>query len=299
MSAEGATSAKGNRAQRRYTMADGVGIIADIAGDPHAPTVVLMHGGGQTRHSWSSAMRTMAQAGYRVINYDARGHGDSSWSPDGKYAFDIYSRDLMEIARDIEGKFALIGASLGGATAIHAINRGLNPDALILVDIIPHANLAGVRRIRDFMSGYPEGFASLEEAASAVAAYNPLRPMPQDHEGLRKNLRQRADGRYRWHWDPRILDNDYRTQMALLERAVVEYAENQATPTLLVRGTQSDVVTDSGVAEFRKLLPALEVTEVAKAGHMVAGDQNDTFNASVLQYLLRRMPPGAVNFRSG
>jgi pimeloyl-ACP methyl ester carboxylesterase len=233
-----------------------------------------------------------------VINYDARGHGDSGWSPDGKYTFDIYSRDLVEIAHDIENRFALIGASLGGATAIHAINRGLKPDALILVDIIPRANPAGVQRIRNFMSGYPEGFASLEEAARAVAAYNPLRPMPKDHEGLRKNLRKRADGRYGWHWDPRILDNDYRTQMALLERAVVEFAANKATPTLLVRGAQSDVVTDSGVAEFRKLLPALEVTEVARAGHMVAGDQNDTFNASVLQYLLRQMPPGAVNFHS-
>jgi alpha-beta hydrolase superfamily lysophospholipase len=37
--------------------------------------VILLHGGGQTRHSWSGAAQALAQRGYRVINFDARGHG--------------------------------------------------------------------------------------------------------------------------------------------------------------------------------------------------------------------------------
>jgi len=280
--------------RQHYRTLDGINLAADVAGDQRTPTVILLHGGGQTRHSWSGTMRAMNSAGYTVINYDARGHGDSGWSKDGEYSFAIYSRDLQLIAGQLECRFALVGASLGGATAIHAINSDLRPDALVLVDIIPRADIAGVTRIRDFMSAYPEGFSSLEEAADAVATYNPHRPKPNDYEGLRKNLRLREDNRYRWHWDPRILANDHIKEMASLERSVIEFAAKTTIPTLLVRGMRSDVVTDVGVADFRRLLPRLEVFEVPGAGHMVAGDQNDAFSEGVLQYLLRVIPPNAV-----
>jgi hypothetical protein len=51
-----------------------------------------------------------------------------------------------------------------------------------------------------------EGFATLEEAAAAIAAYLPHRKQPRSLEGLAKNLRQDSDGRYRWHWDPAFID---------------------------------------------------------------------------------------------
>ena len=61
-------------------------------------------------------------------------------------------------------------------------------------------------RIGAFMSEHMEiGFGSLEEVADAVAAYNPHRPRPTDLSGLKKNVRQRADGRWVWHWDPRFM----------------------------------------------------------------------------------------------
>ena len=61
-------------------------------------------------------------------------------------------------------------------------------------------------RIGAFMSEHMEsGFGSLEEVADAVAAYNPHRPRPTDLSGLKKNVRQRDDGRWVWHWDPRFM----------------------------------------------------------------------------------------------
>ena len=66
---------------------------------------------------------------------------------------------------------------------------------------------AGVARILTFMSAHPDGFASLDDARDAIAAYNPHRPPPRDTVRLHKNLRQGSDGRYRWHWDPRFLDH--------------------------------------------------------------------------------------------
>ena len=95
---------------RRFETADGIRLTADEVGPPHAPAVILLHGGGQTRHSWSGAMLALAGCGYRVINFDARGHGDSDWSPDGAYELDDRVRDLRTIVESLNCRFALVGA---------------------------------------------------------------------------------------------------------------------------------------------------------------------------------------------
>ncbi|HEX7872306.1 MAG TPA: alpha/beta hydrolase [Sphingobium sp.] len=272
-----------------FRMSDGVRIIADVGGDPAAPTVVLMHGGGQTRHSWSGAMRALVEAGYHVINFDARGHGESDWSPDGVYTLSIRARDLGEILRHNRGPVAFVGASMGGATALYAVGEHVEPApaALVMVDIVPRPNPVGTGKIKAFMGANPEGFASLDEAADAVAAYNPHRPRPKDVSGLARNLRLR-DGRYFWHWDPRMLDSG---NQKVREERLLAFAGGLTMPTLLVRGLASDVVSEEGVAEFRSILPALEVVDVVGAGHMVAGDRNDAFNSGVIGFLERHMPP--------
>ena len=159
-----------------FTMADGVRIIGDVGGDPAAPTAVLMHGGGQTRHSWSGAMRSLMAAGYHVINYDARGHGESDWSADGDYSLSLRARDLGEILHDARGPIGLVGASMGGATALFAVGEQIQPqpDAIVLVDIVPHPDPVGTGKIRAFMSANPEGFASLDEAADAAREFGHL-----------------------------------------------------------------------------------------------------------------------------
>lgn len=274
-----------------YRSSGGIVLAADVAGPAHAPAVVLMHGGGQTRHSWSGVMRALAARGYRVINYDARGHGDSGWSADGAYELEDRVDDLIAVLEGVKTPIALVGASLGGATAICAMARGLRPAAAVFVDIVPHPEPEGIERIVDFMRSGADGFASLEEAVEAVAAYNPSRPKPTDPGGLMRNLRRGEDGRLRWHWDPRILSDADRHRKIVLASAQT-LAHTTPPPVLLVRGLHSDVVSDEGVAAFKRLLPALEVVDVAGAGHMVAGDRNDAFNASVIGFLERYMPSG-------
>lgn len=268
----------------------GLKLVANVDGPADAPTVVLLHGGGQTRHSWAGAMFALVAFGYRVINFDARGHGDSGWDSDGAYSLQDRASDLRAVLAETRGSFALVGASLGGATAIQAVAEGMRPDAVVLVDIVPHPGAAGIDRIVTFMRSHPEGFASLDDAANAVAAYNPSRSKPKDPTGLMRNLRIDADTRLRWRWDPRIVATDPRVHHETVQHAAGKLARESDVPVLLVRGMQSDVVTDEGVAAFRELLPRLEVADVAGAGHMVAGDRNDAFTASVLGFLARRMP---------
>jgi pimeloyl-ACP methyl ester carboxylesterase len=283
----------------KWILPDGVAIVGEVSGTLVNATVVLMHGGGQTRHSWSSLFRALAQEGYSVINYDARGHGDSAWSASRDYSFSRMGQDLRTILQGVAGPVAVVGASMGGISAMRAIADGLRPQALVLVDIVLFPDRNGINRIRTFMNSHHAGFATIEEVAEAVAEYNPNRPRPKDTSGLSRNLRRRADGRLYWHWDPHVL-SDYVDDDIVAMAAVVEgLRAAPRIPTLLVRGQRSDVVTQESIDQFRMVLPELELFEVEQAGHMVAGDSNENFNRAVLEFLGRAFPPKAPARRAG
>ena len=258
------------------------------------PTVVLAHGGGQTRHSWGGTAATLAEHGHRVLSIDLRGHGDSAWDPDGDYSMSAYRDDALAVVEWIGAPVAWVGASLGGMTGLHAVDGA--PERfteLVLVDITPRPAAAGVSRILEFMSkDARDGFATLEDAADAIAAYQPHRPRPTDLSGLSKNLRRGADGRWRWHWDPAFLDT--RTggtsehARELHHGELEEIARRLTLPTLLVRGKLSDLVTEDEVAEFLEMMPHAEYVDVADAAHMIAGDKNDVFTDAVVEFLGRR-----------
>jgi len=275
----------------RYAVEDGIELVADVAGEPGAPCVVLMHGGGQTRFSWQGAMQELVKAGYRVVNYDARGHGESSWAGPGGYGLARHAQDLARVIEQEQGnEVALVGASLGGATALRLMAGGVRPSAVVLVDIVPRPDPKGVQRIRDFMLGNPDGFGSLEEVADAIAAYNPHRPRPTDSAGLMRNLRVREDGRLRWHWDPAFLGRQITVELAELHDTIKGARGAGGVPVLLIRGLSSDVISQRGLDELRDALPALEIFDVPNAGHMVAGDRNDAFNQGMIQFLAQHFP---------
>lgn len=118
---------------RRYTAPSGISIAADVGGNPSAPTVIFMHGGGQTRHSWGGAMHELLSEGYQVISLDARGHGDSDWSPDGDYGLESLAADLHSVIATLSAPPALVGASLGGATGLYAVGNSPERIASALV----------------------------------------------------------------------------------------------------------------------------------------------------------------------
>jgi len=277
---------------RRYAGSGGLFLTADVGGDPGASTVIFMHGGGQTRHSWREATTRLVAGGYHVISLDLRGHGDSDWSSSGEYGLESFAADLLAVIATLQMPPVLVGASLGGSTGLYAVGNSAAPiaRALVMVDVVPRVDTVGAERIVSFMRSHPDGFASLEEAIDAVAAYYPHRPRPRDPAGLMKNLRLKADGRLYWHWDPQIVRTSSRLEPPDLVEPLLSAARRVRIPTLLVRGLLSDIVTDAGVAELRGVLPELEVFSVANAGHMVAGDRNDVFSAAIAAFLRRYAP---------
>jgi pimeloyl-ACP methyl ester carboxylesterase len=262
-------------------------------GDPDGAVVLLLHGGGQTRHSWARTAERLAGSGSTAIALDARGHGDSDWDPSRDYSLDGFVGDVIGFVSTLERRPVLVGASLGGMTALILVGEhpGL-AQGLVLVDVVVRVESEGVNGIRDFMTAHPDGFVSLDEVADAVAAYNPLRRRPRNLDGLRKNVRQRANGRWYWHWDPSFMRIGDEPQRRMNPKRLRAAALNVTIPTLLVRGAQSNVVSQAGLDDMLALIPHAESVEVRSAGHMVAGDDNDVF-AARLEAFLARLQAGA------
>ena len=217
-------------------------LVADVFGDSGSP-VLLLHGGGQTRHAWFKTAEEIARKGHTAYALDQRGHGDSEWVANGYYEFSDYAADAKVVAAELTrrsgAKPIAIGASLGGIAALLAEgqserDKGANVfSALVLVDITPRVDMSGVAKVLGFMRARAkEGFESIADAAQAVADYLPQRPRPKSNEGLKKNLRLSPDGRWRWHWDPRFLDGPRAagSNRRALEAALVDAARGLRYP---------------------------------------------------------------------
>jgi pimeloyl-ACP methyl ester carboxylesterase len=275
--------------------AEGLRLVADVHGPADGAPAVLLHGMGQTRGSWGLAAAKLGDQGWRAYTVDQRGHGDSDRSNNAAYGHADMASDVLALCQALDTPPLMIGASMGGIAALVAqgtsdvqLYRGL-----VLVDITPEVDLEGARRILSFMASNPEGYASLDEAAEAIAAYRGEGRGKPSPKGLARVLRQGADGRWRWHWDPRLLDarrawladpetaKEHREQMRVATTVGVRKLD---VPTMLVRGGSSDVVTVEAAQAMLRLIPRARFVDVADASHMVAGDANDVFTAAVLEF---------------
>src|SRR5262245_13030392 len=279
----------------RFEGFEGIPLSADLWGDDDAWPVLLMHGGGQTRHAWGDTARQLAKSGWRAICLDLRGHGDSGWARNGDYSFTSFAADCIAVCDQLGRPPVLVGASLGGVAAILAEGNSdrVVSSGLVIVDITHRSNPEGIQRIKEFMWSGLGGFATLADAAAAIAAYTPQRKRSINPAGLQKVLRLRADGRWHWHWDPRFMEGRRGAEVPPPDFQVPFEAALAGiqVPTLLVRGKLSDVMTDDGVREFLAKVPHAKLADVSDAAHMVAGDQNDAFSDAVIGFLERDVRP--------
>ena len=272
----------------KFKVDSGLELVASEWGNVNDPLVVLMHGGGQTRHAWGSTGEVLSESGFYVLSLDLRGHGDSQWHPDGDYLIDSYKDDLISILNQVGKPASLVGASLGGMVSLSLasdLNKKDLVTSLVMVDIGLYPNEKGSNEIVSFMQSGIKGFSNLNEASDAVSAYLPHRKRPRDNRGLEKNLRLKEDGRYYWHWDPRFLDERDDDSRENQKEKNIRLAKNISIPTLLIRGALSNVVTQKEVDDFLTIIPHSEFQEIEKAAHMVAGDRNDIFANSAIEFL--------------
>ena len=128
---------------------EGMHLVADVRGDPDAWPVLFLHGGGQTRHAWGRTAETVAGKGWRTVALDLRGHGESDWAPNGDYSFTAFCADCVAVVDALGRPPVLVGASLGGMSAMLAEGTSdrVVSSGLVLVDITPKTNDEGIQRI--------------------------------------------------------------------------------------------------------------------------------------------------------
>ncbi len=252
-----------------------------------APPVLFAHGFGQNRHAWRGTATQLAHEGCHAMAIDGRGHGDSQWAADGDYHLEHFAEDLAAIARSLPQTPILVGASMGGLLGLLIEGEQATSvfRAMVLVDVTPRWETEGVGRILSFMAQHPEGFDNLEHAADEVARYLPHRER-KDPARLRSQLRQSSDGRWRWHWDPRLLQRVAAEAESYIPRLQAAAARVQI-PVLLLSGGRSDVVSEHTIAEFMQLVPHAEHIRIEDATHMVVGDRNDVFTREISRFLQR------------
>jgi pimeloyl-ACP methyl ester carboxylesterase len=276
----------------RFTAADGLPLAATRLAGPGTP-VLLAHGFGQTRQSWSATQARLAAEGHGSLAWDMRGHGESGRNPaTSLYAGGQFVADHFSAARATGASPILVGASMGGLTGLLAQAERKVYSALVLVDVTPRWEAAGMQRIHAFMTAFPDGFDSFDHAAQAIADYLPQRRTKKTPAQLAHLLKANQDARLQWHWDPRLL-SEFIAGSEHLQEIISEAAARIDIPVLLISGGRSELVSDETVAHFLELVPQAEHVRLPEATHMLAGDDNDAFSDTLLAFLRAQFPSSA------
>jgi pimeloyl-ACP methyl ester carboxylesterase len=280
-----------------FTGADGNRLEGGTIGPAGGPLAILLHGGGQTWRSWLQTQHRLAEKGYRAVAYDARGHGDSQWVAPDQYELSDFARDLAAVVDQLGGSEPLlIGASLGGMTALLAVGEGILDGAagILLADVVHRAVAQGADHIRAFMLRAARGFDTLEDAAEAISRYLAHRERPADLDALARKMRQDEAGRWKWAWDPSVMARPEGPERRRFEsERLTRSLSKVQVPVLLLRGEKSEIVSPQLRDEFLGLLPAAEAVDVPGATHMVSGDDNDAFTSLIFDFIDRRLSVGA------
>ncbi|AND71110.1 hypothetical protein ATSB10_36560 [Dyella thiooxydans] len=270
----------------RLKTPDGLELAVDTRGAAGGPVLLFAHGFGQTRGAWSGSAAALAANGWQCVSFDSRGHGESDRVPGGGYHIEQFATDLAIVAAAQPDAPILVGASMGGllGLVVAGEQRPTPFRAMVLVDITPRWETAGVERILAFMQAHPDGFSDYAHAAEAIAEYLPQRRERKTEDQLRPLLREGDDGRLRWHWDPALLAGVVSDSERYQPRLMAAAAKVDV-PVLLLSGGRSDVVSRATVEEFLQLVPHARHVELPAATHMLAGDANDAFTREIATFV--------------
>ena len=241
-------------------------------GRADAPPVVCVHGYTSSAQSFNALARHL-QDKCRIIAPDVRGHGESAWSPDGAYRYNDQAGDLAAFTDRLElERYTLIGTSMGGIIAmVYAAEHGDRLNGLVLNDIGPDAE-PGTQRITQTVTARPDSFATLDEAMEYRRGISPITAgrAPEDQRELALGvLKQGADGRWVWKMDPSYITLRVQRiqQDAPVRSAAWSTLARLQCPTLVIWGTDSDVLLEPQARRMATTLPHGELVRVPGVGH--------------------------------
>ena len=256
-------------------------------GTPGKPPILFLHGGALTAHTWDLCCLAL-RADYHCLALDQRGHGDSDWAPDADYSIAVQREDIKGFAAALGlDRFILVGMSMGAINGLaYAIAYPETLSALVLIDAGPSLRRPGSRRIRDFVHGGAEP-ETLEAIVARALAFNPRRDPIILRRSLMHNLRRQEDGTWVWKYDRQrfraMADDRHGAERHRLADGLAEVI----CPTLVVRGSESDVFHDEDAERLAAGLPDGRWVKIPQAGHTVQGDNPRDLVAALRLFLDR------------
>lgn len=255
-------------------------------GDESAPAILMLHGFGVSGHMFDEFAERM-QDRFHLIALDQRGHGDSDWSNEGDYSREAFVRDIEGFQATVGlQKFILVGHSMGGLNAVaYTVAHPDRVRALVLVDVGPEAAKEGVDNITRFTRGPDQ--LEFEEFVEMAHRFNPRRTMENIRERMRHRLKQTDNGKWTWKFDERFRKEDSGLQVGsrLTNDEMWQLYRDVGVPTLLVRGAESDVLTQEIAERAAREMQRARLVVVPGAGHSVPGDNPDDFTAAVRDFI--------------
>ena len=255
-------------------------------GPDDGPVIVALHGFGVSGHMFDE-FGQRAAGRYRLLALDQRGHGDSEWAPDGDYTRESFVADV-EVVRERLGleRFILMGHSMGGLNAVeYTFQHPERVSALILVDVGPEAAREGVDNIMRFTRGPDE--LDFDEFVHNAMRFNTRRTEENIRERMRHRLKPLENGKWTWKFDKRFREGEgaVRSGSELSSDELRCRFRELAPPVLLVRGQQSDILSQEVAERTVAEMVAARLAVVPEAGHSVPGDNPDGFTSAVTEFL--------------
>ena len=271
----------------RYVDGDGLRLHYLDWGNDAAPPMLLLHGFSGHAHTWDTFARAMCDR-YHVVALDQRGHGDSDWAKDGAYRPDDHARDIRAVHDRLGlGAVVLIGLSMGGRNSIAlTAAHPAKVEKLVIVDIGPDIDPKGAARIGKMAGDAPEDFGSVEDAVAYLRLHVTLASAAAEaalRYRVEHGVKKLPNGRYTWKYD-RFL-RDQRRKGPWIPTDLWPAVGKIKAPTLIVRGSESDVFAPETAKRMLELIPGSQLVEIPGAGHSVPAEAPEAFERAVRQFL--------------
>ena len=264
----------------------GIRIRAVERGDSASPPVVLIPGWGCSVYTYNRNMPALADAGFRVIAVDLKGHGLSD-KPLASNEYTIES--LVEHLRDILDALdldrpALVGHSLGGSLIYHFASR--YPERARCLGMLSPVGLKGVPLMRLYRFLTPAALTPLIRMIHprVIVTLALMRVY-----GKRAHFTQRDVEEY-------LAPSQFPNFALAMRELLHNYDWNAAEGRQLERvdlpaagawGSLDHLMPDDGLGIYVSLVPQVVLRAISDAGHIITEETPDEVN-EVLIALLRR-----------
>ena len=256
----------------------GVVTRAWVYGDPEGQPIVLVHGFRGDHHGLEKIALELAERLPRaaVIVPDLPGFGETPAVPGREHTIDLYGEWLGEFITELapEGTQLLLGHSFGSIVVANALQQGLGPERVVLVNPISAPALEGPKALLTRLSSfYYRAAERLPERTSRALLSNPLivRGMSEVMAKTRDmSLRGWIHGQHAAYFsqfsDATTLLEAYN---ASISHTVAEYAEAFTAPTLLIAGERDDITPLAKQLDLQRSIPGSELRILQGTGHLV------------------------------